>query len=54
MNLWKVFCVIALLLFTAHGGQPPSVNLVALMPAEGRFQTVLEEIRPAILSMSSI
>jgi hypothetical protein len=29
----------------AHGARPSSINLVALMPAEGRFQTVLEEIR---------
>jgi hypothetical protein len=35
----------AVLFFMAHGVPASSINLVALMPAEGRFQTVLEEIR---------
>jgi hypothetical protein len=45
MNLLKVVCGVAFLSFMARGAQSSSINLVALMPAEGRFQTVLEEIR---------
>ena len=45
MNLGKATSVIAVLFFMTHGVSASSINLVALMPAEGRFQTVLEEIR---------
>jgi hypothetical protein len=45
MNFMKCIGVIAFLFFTVYSAQPSSINLVALMPAEGRFQAVLEEIR---------
>ena len=45
MNLWKAVSVIAVLFFMTHGASASSVHLAALMPFEGRFQTVLEEIR---------
>jgi hypothetical protein len=45
MKQWKTMCVLAIAVFMAGEARGASINLAALMPAEGRFQTVLDEIR---------
>lgn len=45
MKYWKTMYIFAMVIFMAYQAGTASVNLVALIPDEKKFQSVLEEIR---------